>query len=248
MTFLADIPDPQGMSFSQIADWLNGRMAALEAASYGTAVTDSFTAVELPEVAADPLGPEASADWRKFTLATLLADWACYQRPVDRIDLPRLKYILSSAHRYFRIWCCTLPDGQHTPVGYSAWYPLAKFVFDGVMAADASVDDRGAFLPLRSATPDTVSHGYVINISIVQPLRNTSCSARMIPYLPARREALWQRECNGGNGGRGWTQVLAHRRVRAAGQHNRTGRGGRAVRAPWRRKLVKQPHAPWLSH
>ena len=192
MDFLADIPDMQNGSYGDTLAWLNGRMAALEAGDFTQNVTDTFAPMELPGEYTHPLGPEASPEWRRFLLATLLADWACYDKPVDRVDFPRLKYIMTSAHRYFRVWFCRLPDGQMTPVGYSAWYPIAKFVYDGVLANPEGVDDRGAFLPLRFVTPGDIQYIYVLNISIVKGLRNTVFSRRMIRAFQA--DALRQKQ------------------------------------------------------
>ena len=180
MTLLSDIPDMQGESLDAIMTWTDGRLAALEATVFTPDVNATFAPVELPGDFAHPCGAEGFPEWRRFFLATLLADWACYERPVDRVDFPRLKYIMSSSHRYFRLWCCRLPDGQVTPVGYSAWYPIAKFIHDGVLHNHEDIDDRGAFLPLRFVKPNDIRYGYVFNISIVRQLRNTPFSARMI--------------------------------------------------------------------
>ncbi len=177
---LDDIIDPQTCSADEVLDWIDSRIAAIAATDFTQGVTGSFTEHRLTEEFAHPLGAEASPSWRRFLLATLLADWACYDRPVDRVDYPRLKYIMSSSHRYVRLWTCRLADGQVTPVGYSAWYPIAKFIHDGVLSDHGSVDDRGAFMPLRFVAPEDVRYGYVLNISIVGKLRNTPFSGRMI--------------------------------------------------------------------
>ena len=177
---LDDIPDPQGQSSEEILDWVNRRVVDARTIAPTPETIASFAPVELSESAAHPFGAEGDATWRRFFLATLVADWACYEREVDRVDFPRLKYIMSSASRYFRLWCCRLPDGSSVPVGYSAGYPIPKFVFDGIMRDHAGIDDRGVFLPQRFIQPDAIRHAYIINVSIAAPLRNTSCSVKML--------------------------------------------------------------------
>ena len=183
MSFLDDIPDMQGLAFDQIAAWVNSRIEAIETTYFTPEIIHSFAPVELTQAPEHPYGPEASLAWRRFFLATLLADWACYDKPVDRIDVPRLKYILSSAHPYFRLWCCRLADGLMTPVGYSACYPISRFVYNGLLDNADEITDRGAFLPLRFARPEDVRYGYVLNVSIVKPLRNTFCGTRLVRTL-----------------------------------------------------------------
>ncbi len=178
--FLEDILDPQGQSFEAIGRWINTRIAAINSTDFTPEIMASFTPVELTEKFESRFGAEDSPVWRRFFMATLLADWACYEKPVDRVDFPRLKYIMSSSAQYFRLWCVTLPDGQVTPVGYSAWYPISKFVYDGVMSAHSGVDDRGAFLPLRFVRREDIRYGYGFNISIIKQLRATTCSHRII--------------------------------------------------------------------
>ena len=184
MDSLNDILDPQGQSFEAIKRWIDARIAAINATDFTPEITDTFAPIELAEKFANELvgefGAEASPEWRRFFLGTLLADWACYDGPVDRVDFPRLKYIMSSSSQYFRLWCVTLPDRQVTPVGYSAWYPISKFVYDGVMASPEGIDDRGAFLPLRFVKRENIQYGYGLNISIVKQLRNTVCSHRLV--------------------------------------------------------------------
>jgi hypothetical protein len=183
LNVLQDIPDPQEHSFDAVLDWLNSRMAAIRATAFTPELVNTFAPVELKEPVSHPLGAEGSPWWRRFFLATLLADWACYERPVDRADYARLKYIMTSAYPYTRLWGCRLPDGQFTPVGYTAWYPVAKFVFEGVLGHKSEIADRGLILPLRFA-PESSPYGYVFNVSVIKELINTRCSRRLsLAYL-----------------------------------------------------------------
>jgi hypothetical protein len=87
---------------------------------------------------------------------------------------------MASSYRFFRLWCCRLPDGQMTPVGYSGWYPIAKYLYDALLDNSDQINDRGAFLPLRFVDDKDIEYAYAFNISIAKPLRNSSCSHRMI--------------------------------------------------------------------
>lgn len=176
---LNDIPDPQGASWEATLAWVNERIAAIRQAVFTPDVLESFTSVELNEDFPHSWGPEASPTWRRFFLGTLLADWACYDKPVDRVDVPRLKYVMSCAYRTFRLWVCRLPDGQLTPVGYTAWYPISKLIYDSATEKPDLIKDRGLFMPLRYSDIKDTGHAFAFNISLIKELRHTSSSRKV---------------------------------------------------------------------
>jgi hypothetical protein len=182
-TLLNDIPDPQEETFDALLGWINGRIAAIRRAAATPAVLKTFASITLDNVPDHPCGVEGSSEWRKFFLATLLADWASYDKPADRADFARLKYVMTSAYPFTRVWGCRLPDGTFAPVGYSAWYPVSKFVFDGILKNPGDVDDRGAILPARFTKAKNIRYAYVFNISIAKELQNTPLSQKMIRAL-----------------------------------------------------------------
>ncbi|MBV8060581.1 MAG: hypothetical protein JO126_06680 [Alphaproteobacteria bacterium] len=192
--FLKNFTDPQTLSDKALSAWLEYKLALLQGASYTQDVIDSFSPCVLESVPASDYGVEASPAWRRFFLATLLADWASYESKVDRADVARLKYIMSSAYPYFKLWTCCMPNGEVTPVGYTAWYPIARFVFEALRKDPAQIDDRGTFLPLRGGIGKSPKHAYVFNISIVPPLRNTVCAQKMMHSL--RAEGRRYRQAN----------------------------------------------------
>jgi hypothetical protein len=177
---LAGLPDPATLTPDALVAWCDAQAAAMAALTFAAGDEDRFRPVELDPLPPHALGLEAHATARRFFLGVLLADWASYAG-VDRIDAPRLKFILDSAYRCFRLWLFQGPDGVYRPVGYTAWYPMAGFVFESLMnGGGGTIDDRGLFLPLRRAELDRVRYAYVLNISLVASLRNTSCSRRMV--------------------------------------------------------------------
>lgn len=181
--FLQTFTDPHSLSDLTLKRWVEDKLALLRNATYGADVTGSFTSCTLDTLPDDAYGAEASPAWRRFFLGVLLADWACYEKPVDRIDVTRLKYIMSSAYQYFRLWTCRLPNGEVLPVGYTGWYPVAADVFENLVNDPTQIADRGAFVPLRGGATSTPSHLYMLNASIIVPLRNTLCAHRMSQAL-----------------------------------------------------------------
>ena len=175
-----NFPDPQTLSYDALASWVENQVETLNRLSFTPELLATLQPYELSDVIDHPLGVEASPEWRRFFLATLVADWACYPAPVDRADYARLKYIMTSAYRYFRIWCCRSPEGELLPVGYSGWYPIAPFVFESLRNDPSQIDDRGVFMPLRFIKPEDIRCAYAFNISIIEPLKNTVCAQRMI--------------------------------------------------------------------
>lgn len=192
--FLKTFTDPHNLSGGALKTWCDEVLALLQGASYTPEVIGSFAPCTLDRMPLGPFGGEASAEWRRFFWGTLLADWACYEKPVDRIDYERLRYIMSSAYPHFRLWTCRMPNGMTLPVGYSGWYPIARFVFDALCGEPDQIDDRGVFLPLRSAVVKPLQHIYVLNASIIAPLRNTVCAGRMVHAL--RQDLRQHRHAN----------------------------------------------------
>ncbi len=176
---LSNFPDPAALSHDELLAWLGEKVRLMNSMVYSPDVLATFGSVELAELAPHALGAEASPEWRKFFLAALLADWACYETPVDRVDFARLKYIMTSAHPYFRVWCVKVSN-EILPVGYSAWYPIAPFVFNALQKDPSQINDRGIFMPLRFVKSEEIKYAYAFNISIVKPLRNTVYSRRVI--------------------------------------------------------------------
>lgn len=177
---LENIPDPQSMDYDALVAWVEEKIAIMRQLVDAPEAAENASPYELPSIKEHPCGAEANLVWRKFFLATLLADWACYGSVVDRADYARLKYIMTSAYPYFRLWFCTMPNGEVLPVGYTGWYPIAQFVYEALRDNPNQIDDRGIFMPLRFADRNNIRYAYAFNISIINELRNTSCSRRMI--------------------------------------------------------------------
>lgn len=190
MDLLKDIIDPQENSFEELQTWISGRIEAIRATDFTPDIIKTFEPIELREDFIGSFGPESRSVWRRFFIAALLADWACYDNEVDRADFSRLKYIMTSAYKYFRIWVCRLPDGKITPVGYTAWYPISEFVYKGALNKQIDINDRGMFMPLRFVDFRDIKYAYAFNVSVVKGLRNTVCSRRIIKSYQEDRMRL----------------------------------------------------------
>ena len=159
--------------------WINARLRALAKESFSPSVRATFTSVT-PTVHSDPtFGPYASSEWRKFALATFLADWATYDAPADRADFPRFLYVAGTFPAGFRLWMCRLDDGLYTPVGYTGWYAVSKSIFDLLAARPETITHRGFMAPLPRLDPGG-SFIYLFNASIVPQLRNQSDQSRLL--------------------------------------------------------------------
>jgi hypothetical protein len=174
---------PDFADIAEATGWLEASLAAIERAPPEALLAAPLIPVMAPEADADtsPLSPLASAPWRRFALAALLADWASYRRPRDRVDFPRLLHVLWHFPRGFRVWLGRL--GQDwLPVGYTGWYPIAPELFRRLSADPASIGHRGAIVSLPEIDP-AGAYAYLFNYSIVPPLRHTAHSASLIKAL-----------------------------------------------------------------
>ncbi len=183
---LNDILDPEAQSFERVLSWINDRIKTIRATDFTPEIQNTFTPVEFQETLSNPMGPETSPAWRRFFLAALVADWACYDNEVDRADYSRMKYVMASAYRTTRVWFCKLSDGAYAPVGYTCWYPIPKFIFEGSVKNPRDIDDRGIFMPSRFTEPENIRYAYVFDISIISQLLNTPCSKKLA--LSMKRE------------------------------------------------------------
>ncbi len=130
----------------------------------------------------------ASEQLRHFT-AVLLADWACYVAPADKVTPERLRQAMDTFPQGFRSWWIRSPDRDWLPVGYSGWYPVSKETFSlleqGALSAGRSVPaislaEEGALL-------------YLFNYSVLPPLRGSEVARRLVRGLADEVNALQPR-------------------------------------------------------
>jgi len=119
----------------------------------------------------DPLlGHYASEKWRKFVLATFMADLLSYNTPVDQVNFERLLFVMHAFPQGFRTWWIQLANDSWIPVGYTGWYPMLETTFELFERNPEKLKDR-------MVVPQLSSHYlYLFNFSVVPTLKKTPFS------------------------------------------------------------------------
>ena len=116
----------------------------------------------------------AAPERETFVKGILAADWACYTTAEDRVDLDRLRAVITAFPQGFHLY---LKQGE--PIGYTGWYPVARDVFDRLHDTPQTLTHRGQIMPLPALTPGG-DYLYLFNYSIVSRLHKTAESKAMI--------------------------------------------------------------------
>lgn len=121
-----------------------------------------------------PFGLHASINWRKFVLATYVADLASYEKPVDQVDFNRLLYVMNAAPGGFRVWWIK-PKGQEwIPAGYTGWYPMLSTMYNVFKCAPETLVDR-TVVPTKDS-----KLLYLFNFSVAEQLKKTALSRALM--------------------------------------------------------------------
>jgi hypothetical protein len=134
-----------------------------------------------------PLGAYAAESWRRWASGIFVCDWACFDRPADRVDFLRLLYVVSFFPEGFNLWLANVRGQEWIPVGYTAWYPIARPVFDMMYDDPESITHRGVIMPVESQAHPYV---YLFNYSVIPQLRKTRHSARVVKSLARELESI----------------------------------------------------------
>jgi hypothetical protein len=178
---LATVPS---QDWSSLEPWFAARrreLAHLEPDPELEATLQFIDAGSVVRTPLSPFGHYANADWLRLTIATLLADWACYPVPVDQVSFERLLYVMHVFPAGFRTWWVKSPRAGWLPVGYTGWYPISAATFDTLAAHASTLRDRSV-LPIPVLDPQG-NFLYLFNYSMVAGLRRTSCSKRLVRSL-----------------------------------------------------------------
>jgi hypothetical protein len=167
--------------FDDVTPWLDQRLALLRRAMPAELLHSRLISVTAPVSAPSPLGPYSSPQWRKFSLAAFVSDWACYEQPADRADFPRLLSVIAAFPAGFRVWMCRLGPA-FVPVGYAGWYPISRTVFDLLETKPQTITHRGVMVPLRTVDA-AQNYIYLFNYSIIPQLRRTAHSKTLLATL-----------------------------------------------------------------
>ncbi len=170
---------PDFGDFQALGLWLDEGRRRLDELSRPAALSLSVEPIEYaPRETTGLLGRYEDSRFRKFVAAAFLADIASYPEPAEQVGLERLMYVMHVFPRGFRVWGAIMPDGLWLPVGYSGWYPIPETSFEILEQKTKSVRDR-MVVPLPNVVPEE-SFLYLFNFSIIEPLRRTSASRRLV--------------------------------------------------------------------
>ena len=140
----------------------------------------------------DPyFGYIGSRKWRRFLMLLYYADVLSYSKPEDRVDFPRLFYVVDAFPQGFTLWQARINKKTY-PVGYSGWYYVEKDVFDQVAAMpyDAGIKITSRFfMPARRRTHFL----YLFNYSIIGVLKHSQYSKLfMMHYAHELESTKWK--------------------------------------------------------
>jgi hypothetical protein len=167
---------------------LTEMFARIRAAPAEDLVAADIVRAAVPEsFSPHPLGAYAAEIWRRWASGIFVCDWACFDRPSDRVDFLRLLYIVSFFPAGFSLWLANVRGEEWIPVGYTGWYPIAGPVFDMMYDNPESITHRGVIMPVESGTHPYV---YLFNYSVIPQLRKTRHSARIVKSLARELESI----------------------------------------------------------
>lgn len=165
-------------NIKSLSDWIEARLQEIRNES-DWKLAEPQTA--FTEYASDPptgpLGRYEDPIWRKFVLAALLADWACYTDPAERVDFSRLLFLMHTFPAGFRIWWATSSKGIRYPVGYTGWYPVSHQAFNLLTEHLSQVQTRFVAPLSKFKAGDDI---YLYNYSIIPQLKKTELSKALI--------------------------------------------------------------------
>lgn len=125
-----------------------------------------------------PFGLFASENWRKFVLATFLADIVSYQNPSDQVNFDRLLYVMHCFPQGFRTWWIKFANGTWWPVGYTGWYPMLDTMYDLFEQNPGKLKDRMVVPNVSSV--ETSPYIYLFNYSVAPPLKESGLSSMLM--------------------------------------------------------------------
>lgn len=117
-----------------------------------------------------PLGMYSVENWRKFVLATFLADLVSYENPVDQVSFDRLLFVMHAFPKGFRTWWVKLSDGSWWPVGYTGWYPMLQTMYELFEKKPGALKNR---IVVPDVGGDRSGYLYLFNFSVAPGWKKT---------------------------------------------------------------------------
>lgn len=179
--FATSIPDIEDDALA--LEWVFKQLCSIELMDFTGHTAADIVSIVATDVDIDPVpGIMASPQGRRFALAVLLADWACYRDGANKESYAHLQTVLSVFPSGFRIWLYGLESGVYLPVGYSGWHPIPESVFVTLHDNPERLASREAMTPRDSSGLGT-DPIYIFNFSIIPQLQRTAASKLLIKTL-----------------------------------------------------------------
>jgi hypothetical protein len=116
-----------------------------------------------------------------FTLAVLLADWACYAEKEKREEPAHIDNIFSVFPHGLRLWTVKLQD-KPIPIGYTCFHPISRDLFHRLQNAPERITNRKQISPEKESS-DGENALYIHNISIIKQFHRTQTSKNLVKAL-----------------------------------------------------------------
>lgn len=173
---------PDFSSWEDACRWINEGENIIQQLTPEVIATSEYTSLEWSEITQKsiyPLGLYGCPNWRKFTLATFLADLISYRQPVDQVTFDRLLFVMHAFPQGFRLWWIKSPNHAWLPVGYSGWYPFSLTMFE-------HLTHHPETLTSRMIAPEKLNHRpylYLFNYSAASVLKKSCLTKSLVKQL-----------------------------------------------------------------
>ena len=188
---LAMVPDCHAQR--EALQWVEQQRHFLQSASFAAHKLDAYVPVTLGDVVQKNDSDRLRRFWlRRFFLAVLLADWACYADMAHKEPYSHLRRVVGSFPSGFRLWMQMLDDATAVPIGYSGWHPISEARFEQLHREPAKVPGRSALTPLETLHPSE-NYLYIFNFSTIPQAHKTHVTKALLQTLAADLQNVPQR-------------------------------------------------------
>ncbi len=179
---LAGLPDLSGAGAESWAEMRTGAVRGATIAPEALAAIRAVTG-DAPGLPPGETFLDAPAG-RRFALAALVADFACYPDNQNRETYAHLTQAVRVFPRGFRVWLLPGANGTPMPAGYTGWHPIRPETYALLRDHPDRVTDRRQIEPIGEF-PAAGRYAYLYNASIVPALHRTTASRALMRALAA---------------------------------------------------------------
>lgn len=176
---LQDVPD--FTSWEKARVWLKKGLQAVQTLSPSLMLHAEIVSMEWADIEQESdgfFGCYSSEHWRKFVLATFLADLISYPNTVDQVNFDRLLFVMHGFPQGFRIWWINISNQLWVPAGYTGWYPMNETMFELLKQSPERL--RGRMVVPATEPNREKSYLYLFNYSAAPMFKHSSFSKRLM--------------------------------------------------------------------